>query len=353
MIGADGTDDILQQTEYQAGPTTSVEWLRRLTPYRQPNQIRSLAELILTGAVFAALWVGAWLAYSVSYWLTLAISLLAASLLVRLFMIQHDCGHGAFFRRRYVNDWVGRVIGVLTLTPYADWRQAHSTHHATSSNLDKRGVGDIDTLTVREYQDLSRIKRIAYRLYRSPLVMFGIGPAFQFLLRNRFPQGLRREGWGRWTSAMGTNCAILLVAGTMILAIGVGPFLLVHLPILLLASSIGVWLFYVQHQFEDTYWSRDQAWNLHDSAFQGSSHYDLPWPLRLLTANIGIHHVHHLSSRIPFYRLPQVLRDYPELAEVRRLTLRQSFACARLRLWDESRRELVTFAKARETLSSE
>lgn len=343
----------MQQSEFEAGPTTSVEWLRLLTPYRQPNQLRSFGELILTGAVFAALWVGAWLAYSVSYWLTLAISVFAAGLLVRLFMIQHDCGHGAFFRRRYLNDWVGRVIGVVTLTPYADWRLAHSTHHATSSNLDKRGIGDIDTLTVREYQALSRFRRLAYRFYRSPLIIFGIGPAFQFLLRNRFPQGLRRRGWANWASAMGTNCTIVLVAGALIYAIGAGPFLLIHLPITLLASSIGVWLFYVQHQFEDTYWSGDQSWSLQDAAFRGSSHYALPWPLRWLTANIGVHHVHHLSSRIPYYRLSQVLRDYPELADVRRLTLMQSFACARLRLWDEGRHKLVTFAKAREQRPTE
>jgi acyl-lipid omega-6 desaturase (Delta-12 desaturase) len=322
--------------------------LRLLAPYREPNQIRSLGELVLTGAIFAALWVGAWLVYSISYWLTLAISVLAAALLVRLFMIQHDCGHGAFFRRRVINDWVGRIIGVLTLTPYAVWRRSHSTHHATSSNLGKRGIGDIDTLTVREYQALPRGRRLAYRLYRTPLVIFVVGPAFQFLLRNRLPQGIRREDWGNWVSAMGTNIMIILAAGLMIYAIGPEPFLLVHLPIILLASSIGVWLFYVQHQFEDTYWSEDQNWNLQDSALHGSSHYALPQPLRWLTANIGIHHVHHLQSRIPYYRLPQVLRDYPELATFRRLTLWQSFACARLRLWDESRRKLVSFAKARE-----
>lgn len=331
-----------------AGPTTSREWLKLLAPYRQPNHIRSFAELALTGALFAGLWVAAWLAYSISYWLTLAICVVAAGTLVRLFMIQHDCGHGAFFRRRAINDWVGRVIGVLTLTPYKVWRHSHSTHHATSSNLGKRGIGDIDTLTVREYQALSRPRRLVYRIYRSPLVIFGIGPAFQFLVRNRLPQGIRREAWTNWASAMGTNLTILIVAGVMIYAIGAGAFLLVHLPIILLASSIGVWLFYVQHQFEDTYWSENQAWTLEEAAFQGSSHYALPWPLRWFTANIGVHHVHHLQSRIPYYRLQQVLRDFPELAEVRRLTLWQSFACARLRLWDEGRSKLVTFAKARE-----
>lgn len=342
----------MNKSEFHANPTTGLttsrEWLRLLAPYREPNHVRSFGELFLTGAVFVALWVAAWLAFSISYWLTLAISVLAAGTLVRLFMIQHDCGHGAFFRRRAINDWVGRVIGVLTLTPYKVWRHSHSTHHATSSNLCKRGVGDISTLTVREYQALSSPRRLAYRLYRSPLVIFGIGPAFQFLLRNRLPQEFRREALTNWVSAMGTNLTIFIVAGVMIYAVGAGPFLLVHLPIILLASSIGVWLFYVQHQFEDTYWSENQAWSLQDAAFQGSSHYALPQPLRWFTANIGVHHVHHLQSRIPYYRLPQVLRDFPELAEVRRMNLRQSFACVRLRLWDEGRSKLVTFAKAHE-----
>ena len=237
---------------------------------------------------------------------------------------------------------------MLTLTPYQVWRRHHSIHHATSSNLAKRGIGDIDTLTVREYLALPRCRRIAYRLYRHPIVMFGIGPAYHHFLRNRLPLGFKRAGRTYWTSTMGTNAAITLVAGLMIYLVGAGPFLLVHLPITLLASSIGVWLFYVQHQFEDTFWTEDENWKLQDAAFNGSSHYDLPRVLRWFTANIGVHHVHHLSSRIPYYHLPQVLRDHPELAAVRRLTLKQSLACAKLRLWDEGRHKLVSFANARE-----
>ena len=310
--------------------------------------MRSLFELIITSVLFIVFWVAAWWALSVSYWLTLALSVAAGALLARLFLIKHDCGHGAFFRRRIFNDWVGRVLGILTLTPYYVWRRNHAVHHATSGNLDKRGTGDIDTLTVSEYQALPRLRRIAYQLYRHPLLMFVVGPAYHFLLRNRLPLGFANADRRFWISAMGTNAAIALVGGFMIYFLGAVPFLLVHLPITLLAATIGVWLFYVQHQFEDTVWANDHAWNLYDTAFFGSSHYELPTVLNWITANIGVHHVHHLNSRIPYYRLPQVLRDIPSFTKNRRLTLRQSFVCMKLRLWDEDQQKLVSFAEARE-----
>ena len=238
----------------------------------------------------------------------------AAGFLVRLFMIQHDCGHGAFFRHRLANDWIGRALGVLTLTPYDFWRRTHAIHHATSGNLERRGIGDIDTLTVREYLALPRWGRLIYRLYRHPAVMFGVGPAYLFILRHRLPFGLMRGGWQPWLSTMATNLAIAIIVAALMWLIGVGPFLLVHLPIMLLAAAMGVWLFYVQHQFEHTVWADNENWNLHEAALHGSSYYVLPGILRWFTANIGIHHVHHLCSRIPYYRLPRVLRDHPELA---------------------------------------
>jgi len=321
--------------------------LKQLARYREPSHARSVVELTLTKVAFVALWAAAWWALSISYWLTLAIAVPAAAFLARLFLIQHDCGHGAFFRRRAINDWVGRILGTLTMTPYNVWRRSHAVHHATSGNLDKRGEGDIDTLTVKEYQALSPLRRLAYRAYRHPIVLFGIGPAYQFLLRNRLPFSLRSGDWRFWISAMGTNATIVLVAGCLIYFLGAGPFFLVQLPILLLAASIGVWLFYVQHQFEDTYWARDGEWQAQDAAIHGSSHYDLPGVFRWLTANIGVHHIHHLSSRIPYYRLPQVLRDFPELARIHRLTFMQSLACVKLRLWDEGQRKLVSFSDAR------
>jgi len=321
------------------------DWIEVLQRYRQPIVWRSVLEILVTAAPFVALWLAAWAALQVSYWLTLAITIPAAGFLVRMFLIQHDCGHGAFFKRRATNDWIGRVLGVLTLTPYDVWKRSHAIHHASSGNLDERGTGDIDTLTIREYKARSKWGRFAYRLYRNPIVMFGIGPAYLFILSHRLPIGMM-SGWRSWVSVHATNAGIALLAGGMIWLVGAGAFLLVHLPIVLLASSIGVWLFYVQHQFEDTFWAENPNWNVHEAALYGSSHYDLPGFLPWLTAHIGVHHVHHLYSRIPFYRLPQVLRDFPELANVRRITLLESFRCVRLRLWDETKRRLVSFEEA-------
>jgi omega-6 fatty acid desaturase (delta-12 desaturase) len=319
------------------------EWSRILAAYREPSHARSVLEVAVTAGAFAACWLSMWAALAFGYWLSLLLAVPAAGFLVRLFMIQHDCGHGSFFRQRAVNDWVGRAIGALTLTPYDVWRRSHAIHHASSGDLERRGIGDIHTLTVREYLASSRWRRLGYRLYRNPIVMFGLGPAYLFIVQHRLPIGAMRGGLQPWLSTMATNAAIAAVILAMMWLVGVAPFLLVHLPITLLAASIGVWLFYVQHQFEDTYWAKAPAWTLHEAALHGSSHYDLPGILRWFTANIGVHHVHHLSSRIPYYRLPRVLRDHPELRAVGRLTLAQSLACVRLVLWDEGRRRLISF----------
>ena len=330
----------------QSSPLTQT-WTQTLARYREPDHVRSLIEIAVTLLPLAALWALSWAAIHYGYsWLSLALAIPAAAFLVRLFMIQHDCGHGAFFRSRRTNDWVGRLIGVLTLTPYDFWRQTHAIHHASSGNLDRRGLGDIDTLTVEEFNALSLLGRLGYRLYRHPAVMFGVGPAYLFLLRHRVPAGLMRAGWGPWLSAMATNFAIAAIVATLIWLIGVGPFFLVHLPISLLAASAGVWLFYVQHQFEETSWNHEADWNLQEAALRGSSYYELPAILRWFTANIGLHHVHHLSSRIPYYRLPRVLRENPVLNDVTRLSLVQSFHCVRLVLWDERGRRLITFRDA-------
>jgi omega-6 fatty acid desaturase (delta-12 desaturase) len=321
---------------------------RRLTQtlaiYREPSTGRGIVELAITALPLVALWTTAWFTFWLGHaWASPFIAIPAAGLLVRLFMIQHDCGHGSFFSHRQANDWVGRVIGVLTLTPYYFWRRTHAIHHASAGNLDRRGIGDVDTLTVREYHALSRWGRLKYRLYRHPLVMFGVGPAYLFLLQHRLPVGLMRNGWQPWASTMATNLAIALIVAVLVWFIGINAFLLVHLPIALLAATAGVWLFYVQHQFERTTWEFGGAWNLHEAALHGSSHYDLPALLRWFTANIGVHHVHHLCSRIPSYRLPRVLRDHPELRDIGRLTLRESLCCVRLALWDEGQNRLVSF----------
>jgi acyl-lipid omega-6 desaturase (Delta-12 desaturase) len=319
-----------------------------LAPYRGPNGARGVLELVITAVPFGLIWILMWATLDTGYWICLLLAVPAAGFLVRLFMIQHDCGHGSFFPHRLANDSVGRVIGVVTLTPYDFWRRTHALHHASSGNLDRRGIGDIDTLTVREFLALPRWRQLLYRLYRHPIVMFGVGPSYLFILRHRLPMGMLRSGWQPWLSTMATNAAIAILVATMIWLVGIKSFLLVHLPIMVLAASIGVWLFYVQHQFEDTFWAQDKDWNFQEAALHGSSHYDLPSVLRWFTANIGVHHVHHLCSRIPYYRLPRVLQDHPQFAVAGRLTLFQSLRCVRRVLWDEGRRRLISFRELRE-----
>lgn len=326
-------------------------WVRRLSRYKTPDSRRAALELGITVVPFVALWAAMAVGMTHGLWPVLLLVVPTAGLLVRLFMIQHDCGHGSFFASRIANDWIGRLIGVLTLTPYAFWKQTHATHHASSGSLEQRGIGDIDTLTVEEYRARSATDRLKYRLYRHPLVMFGLGPAYLFLIQHRLPVGLFRAGWRPWASAMGTNATILVLVLALLQVITLPVFLLVHLPVLLIASTIGVWLFFVQHQFEQTVWESETQWQWHDAALNGSSHYDLPWILRWFTANIGVHHVHHLCSRIPFYRLPEVLRDHPELRDVNRLTLSDSLGCVRLALWDEDRRRLVGFRDVEPAMS--
>ena len=322
--------------------------VRELAQYRAPKLSRSIFELAVTLVPFLALSVSMMAAAVQGYWLALLLLPLAAGLLLRLFLIQHDCGHGAFFPRRSANDWVGRCLGVLTLTPYACWARSHALHHASAGNLDARGFGDVDTLTVREFRSRSRLGRALYRLYRHPLVLFGFGPAYLFLLRHRLPIGLMTGGSRYWVSAMGTNLALALLLAALIAQFGLAAVLLVQLPVLLVAASVGVWLFYVQHQFEEGHWEREREWSFHEAALQGSSHLELPPVLRWFTANIGAHHIHHLASRVPYYRLPEVLRDRPELAGVNRLTIGDTFETFRLALWDEDRKRLVPFVAVKE-----
>lgn len=323
------------------------DWVRILARYRDPDNLRSAFELAVSLAPYLGLWALAWWLLSVSYLLTVLVAVINGFFLVRLFAIQHDCGHRAFFSSRSLGDWIGRGIGMLTLTPYDVWRQTHAVHHSAHGNLGRRGMGDIHTLTVAEYRALSRWGRFSYRLYRHPLVLFGFGPAYLFYLQNRLPVGLMKAGLRYWTSAMSTNLVIAAALGLIIWFGGLMPVLLIFVPTTLVGASVGLWLFYVQHQFERTHWQQEQDWQLHDAAFEGSSHYALPQPLQWLTANIGVHHVHHLYSRIPFYRLTEVLRDHPVLDAAQRLTLWQSLGCVKLQLWDEDSRRLLSQKEAR------
>ncbi|HKH19792.1 MAG TPA: fatty acid desaturase [Gammaproteobacteria bacterium] len=325
------------------GEIAARPWSARLAKYRQRSNWRAAFEIMVTAGPFAGLWATAWLATSVSYWLAILVSLLAAFFLVRLFMIQHDCGHGALFRRRSANDWIGRAIGVLTLTPYDCWRRDHNQHHAGSGNLDRRGIGDVTTLTVNEYTSSTAWARFKYRLYRHPLVMFGIGPTFLFVVKHRVPGKSERHNLFAWVTTIATNLATLCVIGGLIAAVGFIPFLAVQIPLTILGATIGVWLFYVQHQFEVTYWAKPQQWTSEAAALYGSSYLVLPEPLNWLTANIGLHHVHHLSSGIPFYRLQRVLKDWPELRNARCLTITESVRSLKLALWDEASQRLVAF----------
>ncbi|MBW4709411.1 fatty acid desaturase [Roseobacter sp. YSTF-M11] len=325
----------------------AASWVKVLSQYREPNAARSLFEIAVSLIPFLAIWAVAWWLLSVSYIAAFVLACVNGLFLVRIFCIQHDCGHGAFFSNRRVSDWTGRALGVLTLTPYDVWRRSHSIHHAGAGNLEKRGMGDVVTLTVAEYRARNWLGRLRYRAYRHPLVLFVLGPAYLFYLENRLPFGLMGDGWRIWVSSIGTNVGVAVSIGLIVYFGGLMPLLLVFVPTTLIAASLGVWLFYVQHQFEETHWDQPEDWALHEAALHGSSHYVMPRVLQWFTANIGIHHVHHLYSRIPFYRLTEVLRDHAELAQAQRLSIGESLACARLHLWDEKQRRLLSFRQMR------
>jgi len=324
------------------------DWNRILAPYKGVHLGKSLWQLGSTASLFALNWWAMVASLEVGYWLTLLLALPAAGLLTRLFIIQHDCGHGCFFRTPRANHVVGFLLGVVTLTPYQYWRRTHALHHAGSGDLDRRDFGEIHTLTVREYQALSRRGRLGYRLYRNMFVMLVIGPVWQFVFKHRLPIDTPRDWKREWRSVMLTNLGIAAVLTFAALTLGLGRFALVHLPIVVFGGALGVWLFYVQHQFEDTYWEEHESWDFHRAGAEGSSFLDLPRWLHWFTGNIGYHHVHHLSSRIPNYSLRRCMEENPELSAVTRLTWRHSFACARLKLWDEESRRLVAFADLRD-----
>jgi omega-6 fatty acid desaturase (delta-12 desaturase) len=326
-----------------AGSEAEVAWRRLLAPYKKASWRSAIWQLCNTAIPFVALWVLMALSLPVSYGLTLLLAVPMVFLFIRLFIIQHDCGHGAFFPSRTANNVLGAVLGVITFFPYGYWRRTHAIHHATSGNLDDRELGDIRTQTVREYLGFSRLRRFGYRLYRHPLVMFGVGPAYQFLIKHRFPWDIPWSWKREWKSVLWTNVALVGATFGLGMTFGWGTLVLVELPIVLFAGALGVWLFYVQHQFEDTYWEHEDAWDYYRAGAHGSSFYDLHPVLHWLTGNIGYHHIHHLSSQIPNYHLAAAFYDNPELQRVTRITLRQSLSCAGLKLWDEESRKLVGF----------
>jgi omega-6 fatty acid desaturase (delta-12 desaturase) len=279
--------------------------------------------------------------HELPYWVTLAVALLAAILLVRIFIFFHDCCHGSFFATSRGNRILGYVSGILTFTPYEDWRRSHAIHHSTVGDLDRRGTGDVSLLTVDEYLAASRRKRHVYRLYRNPLVMFGLGPAYLFLFRFRFSsEGARKH---ERNSVIVTNLAILAILLLAGFTIGIKTYLLIQLPIILIAGAIGMWLFYIQHDFEGVYWARHEDWDQMRASLEGCSYYKLPGILRWITGNIGLHHIHHVRPRIPNYNLQQCYRETPALQEIIPLTFCKSLKTPWLNLWDEKKKKLISF----------
>ncbi|MBM6648722.1 fatty acid desaturase [Bacillus sp. RIT 809] len=314
---------------------------KQVAPFEKSTAKKSVWQIINTVVPFIILWYLAYKSLSVSYWLALVPSLLAAGFMTRVFIIFHDCTHHSFFKSRRVNRIVGTCMGVLTLFPFDQWGHEHSVHHATSGNLDKRGTGDIWTLTVNEYLAAPFRLRLAYRLYRNPFVMFGLGPIYVFLLKNRFNRkGARKKE--RMNTYL-TNVLIVALVGLLCWAIGWQSFLLVHGSIFLIAGSIGIWLFYVQHTFEDSYFEEDKEWEYVKAAVEGSSFYKLPKILQFLTGNIGFHHVHHLSPRVPNYKLEEAHNNTLPLKNVPTITLATSLRSIRFRLWDEQSNNFVSF----------
>jgi len=322
-------------------------WNRILEPYVGADTRRSITQLVVTVVPFMTLWWLALRSLEVGYWLTLLVAIPAAGFMMRLFMIQHDCGHGSFFHSRAARDWVGRCIGLVLLTPYDYWKRTHAYHHAHSGDLDFRGFGDVDTFTVREYLSWPKWQRIRYRLYRHPLVLFGLAPFYQFIIKHRYPGDIPKDWKQAWASVWWTNAAIVGVLVLMWATIGIGNFLLVQLPITMIASTVGIWMFYVQHQYEDTYWHWHENWDYYDASLQGSSYLVLPKPLQWLTASIGVHHVHHMSARIPNYKLQQVHDENPEFHVVNRVRFRDTLKLINLALWDEDSRKLIRFKDLR------
>jgi omega-6 fatty acid desaturase (delta-12 desaturase) len=320
-----------------------AEWRDIVARYQQPSVRRSVTQLAVTLVALGGAFVAMRFAMRVSYPLALAISVLAAGFLVRTFIIMHDCGHGSFFRSRRANDLVGFVAGALTLTPYAQWAKDHAIHHATSGRLDKRGYGDIDTLTVEEYLALGPLGRLRYRLYRNPAVLLVLGPLW-LVVKQRVPtpgSAGRREVLGVHL----TNATVLLALAAASLVVGPRAVAAIYAPTVFLAAAAGIWLFYVQHQYERTYWASGKEWDFTTAAVAGSSFYRLPRVLDWMTGSIGFHHVHHLSPRIPNYYLRRAHEENPYFHQAHRLTLRESVHAFSLKLWDEERGRMIGWAE--------
>ena len=327
-----------------------TSWKTVVAKYAQPSVGRSIGQIVNSFGPYLLLWVAMYFTRSISWWLTIGLAVLAAGFLVRIFIIQHDCGHGSFFRSREANDVLGFIAGVLTLTPYYLWRWEHAVHHATAGDLDRRGLGDIWTWTVKEYRAAPRAMQIGYRVWRNPLVLFTVAPLLVFLVRQRFEwaKATKREKY----SVYWTNLALLAVAATLSWIYGIKSYLLIQLTTTAVGSSLGIWLFYVQHQFEGVYWDRHGNWDYTTAALRGSSFYKLPKVLQWFSGNIGFHHIHHLSPAIPNYNLEKCQKAEPLFQTVPPVTLRSSFKAFHFNLWDEERNRLISFRELDRNVST-
>ena len=361
MIPADSQphQDLAQQVSVPHVPSTArtasrepstrhAAWRERLARYEQAHRGRAFLDLATSALPYVALSVLMYFTLSVSYLLALALAVPTAAFLVRTFIVFHDCSHGSFFESRRANALMGTSLGLFLFSPFVRWRHDHAVHHATSGDLTRRGTGDIHTLTVAEYHQLPGRSQLGYRLLRNPLVMFGLGPIVAMIIGPRIVAKGARERMRR--SVIGTNLALAVMVGALCWVMGWLDYLLVFGPAALLAGSIGIWLFYVQHQFEDAYWENAGDWNYADAALRGSSFLKLPPPLRFCTGNIGYHHVHHLSARIPNYNLRRAHEENPIFHDVPTLSLWDGVRAVGLKLWDEDRGRMVTFAEARNAL---
>jgi omega-6 fatty acid desaturase (delta-12 desaturase) len=330
----------------KAGPSRP-DWYRDVAKYQQPDLRKAIWQIVNTFVPYIALWIlmARTVQLGVSYWVTLALAVVAAGLHVRIFIMFHDCGHGSFFKSRRANTILGYITGILTFTPYESWRRSHGVHHATVGDLDRRGTGDVYIMTVEEYLAAPLLKRIAYRLYEHPLVMFGLGPTFVFLISHRFSR--KGAAWPQRYSVYITNLAILAIIALASLTIGLRTYMLVELPIFLISGTPGVWLFYVQHHFEGVYWARHDAWDPWRAALEGASYYKLPKVLQWFAGNIGLHHIHHVRPRIPNYNLQRCYDGVPAMQSVKPLTIRKSLKALWLSLYDEERKKLVSFGSLR------
>jgi acyl-lipid omega-6 desaturase (Delta-12 desaturase) len=329
----------------QPPPSNQPDWKPIVVRYQQPALGRALWQVVNTLIPYAALWYLMYLSLAVSWWLTLPLAVLAGAFMVRAFIIFHDCGHGSFFKSVTANHLLGAITGVLTFTPFYHWRWEHAIHHVSSGDLDRRGTGDVWTLTVQEYLEASRWRRFAYRLARNPVVLFVLAPLFVFLLKQRVPS-LKAPLRERY-SVYWTNLGVGAMAAGLIWIFGLKAYLIIQLVVVMTAGSAGVWLFYVQHQFEGVYWERGEDWDYATAALKGSSFYQLPRVLQWFSGNIGFHHIHHLSPRIPNYHLEKCHRAEPLFQTVKPITLFSSFKSFTFRLWDEQRRKLVGYRHLR------